>query len=380
MQPVDSDTSKGSVISALPGDVGEGPHFMPDATHGVVRATGADDLERAGVRILMTNAFHLMLRPGITTLRALGGAKKFLGWSGVIATDSGGFQAYSLIRQNSRYGCIHDNGLTVLPDGATDKIALTPEKAIQNQLRLGGDILFCLDDCTHPSDALAEQELSVRRTISWARSCREAFDRVLNERHIDVGERPRLFAVVQGGNNVALRKTCAEALLEIGFEGFGFGGWPINEDGELVRDMLELTRSLIPERFPMHALGVGHPASVVECTRMGYDLFDSALPTRDGRRGRLYSFKDVAPDLSKDSQDWFKMIYIQDERYMKDARPLAFDCPGPCCTRYSRGYLRHLCRIEDALFYRLATLHNLIFMRRLTDFLRIAMVSRRNQS
>lgn len=354
----------------LPGGLGPGPHFMPDATYGVVRATGPDDLERAGVRIVMTNAFHLMLRPGITTVRALGGVKGLLGWPGVVATDSGGFQAYSLIRQNARYGRIDRHGLTFVPEGSSDKIALTPEKAIQNQLRLGGDLLFCLDDCTHPEDPPAEQEESVRRTVEWARVCRTAFDRGLEQRQASPATRPRLFGVIQGGRNPQLRRACAEALLEIGFDGFGFGGWPLDDDGALMADILQLTRELVPGKYPMHALGVGHPASVAACTRMGYALFDSALPTRDARRGRLYTFTTAQPDPSGEARDWFRTVYIQDERHLKDSRPLDDGCPGPCCTRHSRGYLHHLHRIEDALYFRLATLHNLHFMRRLTDALR----------
>jgi queuine tRNA-ribosyltransferase len=365
-------TDVAHTAARLPAALGPGPHFMPDATYGVVRATGPDDLERAGVRIVMTNAFHLMIRPGITTVRALGGVKSLLGWNGVVATDSGGFQAFSLIRQNSRYGRIDAHGLTVIPEGATDRISLTPEKAVQNQLRLGGDILFCLDDCTHPSDPADQQELSVRRTIAWARDCKEAFVHGLAQRRtdLDAPDRPRLFGVIQGGRSPELRRACAEALLEIGFDGYGFGGWPIDEDGELLRDMLQLTRELVPRPFPMHALGVGHPGSVAACSRMGYDLFDSALPTRDARRGRLYAFRSVDPDLRRDPKEWLETVYIQDERHMKDDRPLSEGCTGPCCTRHSRGYLHHLHRIEDALYLRLATLHNLAFMRRLTDLLR----------
>lgn len=355
---------------ALPASLGPGPHFMPDATYGVVRATGPDDLERAGVRIVMTNAFHLMIRPGITTVTALGGVKPLLGWKGTVATDSGGFQAFSLLRQNPRHGRIDNHGLTVTPEGADDKITLTPEKAVQNQLRLGSDILFCLDDCTHPGDTPEVQETSVRRTLLWARACKQAFTEALQRRRPEAPPPPRLFGVIQGGRNPALRRACAEALLEIGFDGFGFGGWPIDEEGELVRDMLQLTRELVPRTFPMHALGVGHPASVVACTRMGYDLFDSALPTRDARRGRLYTFRTPAPDLHREPREWFERLYLQDDRHRKDDSPLDPDCPGPCCTRHSRGYLHHLHRIEDALFLRLATIHNLLFMRRLTDLLR----------
>jgi queuine tRNA-ribosyltransferase len=332
---------------------------------------GCDDLERAGVQILMANAFHLMLRPGIATVRSLGGLHSFLGWQQTIATDSGGFQAYSLIRQNKRYGHLDDRGLTFIPEGSREKLLLTPEKAIQNQLRLGSDLLFCLDDCTHPDDDAREQSLSVERTMQWARACRSAFDSGLAQlRADDSRPRPMLYAVIQGGRSESLRRQCAQALLEIGFDGFGYGGWPIGEDGHLLRESIALTRELIPREFPMHALGIGHPASVVECARMGYSLFDSALPTRDARRGRLYAFRSPTPAAHGTPEDWLEMVFIEDDRYWKDSRPVSETCTGICCTRYSRGYLRHLKQIEDGLYSRLATIHNLTFMTQLTAVLR----------
>jgi queuine tRNA-ribosyltransferase len=364
-EPPAEEGGGGDPVSLL----GAGPHFMPDATYGVVRATGADDLERAGVQIVMTNAFHLMLRPGMSTLRALGGAKAFLGWKGPLATDSGGFQAYSLIRENRKYGRIDDRGLTFLPAGNRDKLLLGPEKAIQNQLRLGSDILFCLDDCTHPDDSAGEQEKSVRRTIAWARACKVAFTKALAQSKQLKQAKPLLFGVLQGGRDPSLRRICAEALVEIGFDGFGYGGWPIDDQGNLMRDMLQLSRELVPPQFAMHALGVGHPGSVVTCARLGYKFFDSALPTRDARRGRLYCFTRESPELGSELKDWMDFLYIQDERHIKDSRPLSEFCTGPCCARYSRGYLQHLNRIEDVLYPRLATIHNLLFMRRLTELL-----------
>ncbi len=173
------------------------PIFMPDATYGAVRALGAADLEACGVEVVMTNAFHLAQRPGTTTVRALGGIHRMLGFNGLVATDSGGFQAFSLIRQNEQYGRITEGGLVFYPDGG-GRLKLSPENAINNQLRLGSDILFCLDDCTHPDDPQSEQEASVRRTIAWAKACKSAFTAQLAQRRMD-GRQPRLFAVVQGG-------------------------------------------------------------------------------------------------------------------------------------------------------------------------------------
>ncbi|HWT30799.1 MAG TPA: tRNA guanosine(34) transglycosylase Tgt [Propylenella sp.] len=346
----------------------DGIVFMPDATYGVVRSVGPDDLAAAGVRIVMTNSYHLSRRPGVTTVQALGGVKTMLGWDKPIATDSGGFQAYSIIRSNPKLGRVSRDGLVFSTEARQPPIRLTPEKAIQNQLRIGSDILFCLDDCTHAEADDSEQELSVERTIAWARRCKDAFERGVSQRRFS-GEPPRLFAVVQGGRNLGLRRRCAEALLEIGFDGFGYGGWPIDEQGQLLADLLEMTRDLIPAELPMHALGVGHPASIVACAGFGYTLFDSALPTRDARRGRLYTFREAAPEIDRPAGEWLQFIYIDDDKHIKSAAPISSHCPCPVCQRFSRGYLRHLSQLEDGLFFRFATIHNLSFMRQLTDLI-----------
>lgn len=344
--------------------------YMPDATRGVVRALGGDELEAAGVRVVMSNVYHLSRRPGISTVNALGGVGAMMGWTGPIVTDSGGFQAYSLIRQNPDLGSISAQGLSFSPDPGEKRIRLTPERSIQSQLRLRSDVLFCLDDCTHPDAPDADQRASVERTVQWAAQSKRTFEQLLGQQRTPPAERPLLYAVVQGGRDEGLRRQCAERLLEIGFDGYGYGGWPIDEDGQLVSDLLSLTRQLIPPQWPMHALGVGHPASIVACARMGYRSFDSALPTRDARRGRLYAMTGPmggAAQIDAPQKSWLEMIYIADERYARDRRPLDESCGCLGCQRYSRGYLRHLARLEEPLFYRLATLHNLTFMRRLTD-------------
>jgi len=336
------------------------PAFLPDATLGVVRAVDSGDLAAVGVTALVMNLFHLMQQPGSSTVQALGGLHAMSGWPGPILTDSGGFQAYSLIREQPKLGTLTDNGILLRPEGADRKVYLTPEKCVQLQLSYGADIVMCLDDCTHIDDPLAVQELSVQRTVAWARRCRIEFDRLLAQKK-SMDRMPQLFAVVQGGGSAELRKACAEALLEIGFDGYGYGGWPLDADGNLVHEMLDLTRGLIPAQFPLHALGVGHPVNVAAGVALGYATFDSALPTRDARRGRLYTFTG-APGAHG---GWFRFLYVTDDKYIKDARPVDEHCDCPTCRRYSRGYLRHLYRANEAAFQRLTTLHNLRFMVRL---------------
>lgn len=345
------------VALSLPHGVLPMPTFLPDATLGVVRAVDSADVANCGIRGLVMNTFHLMQNPGSSTVAALGGLHRMSGWRGPIITDSGGFQAFSLIRENARYGTITEDGFTIRPEGSDRKLQLTPEKCVQLQVAYGADVVMCLDQCTHVDDGPEVQAAAVRRTLSWAGRCRAEFDRLMAQKRLAADERPRLFAVVQGGGLPDLRAECAAALLAIGFDGYGYGGWPLDAEGQLVDDMLRLTRRLIPPQYPMHALGVGHPASIAACAALGYGIFDSALPTRDARRGRLYTRRESG----------FRYLYITDDKYIKAGEPVEADCDCLTCTRYSRGYLRHLHRANEAAFQRLATIHNLRFMARWMD-------------
>ena len=222
------------------------PVFLPDATRAVVRAVDSADLESVGVTGLVMSAFHLMQHPGSSTVKALGGLHAMTGWRRPIVTDSGGFQAWSLIRENPKNGTLTDKGIVFRPQGGADKIVLTPEKSIQLQLAYGADVVICLDDCTHSDDPDATQRESVRRTIAWAKRCKDEFTRLSPARPESAA--PLLFGVIQGGGSYPLRTECAQALLEIGFDGFGFGGYPLDGDGRLLTDILAHTRSLVPMR------------------------------------------------------------------------------------------------------------------------------------
>lgn len=349
------------------------PQYLPDATFGQVRTVDAEAVAECGIQALMMNTFHLMQKPGATTVKSLGGLHRFSGWEKAIFTDSGGFQAYSLIRQNSKFGSLTDNGISFLPENGGRKFLLTPEKCVQLQVSFDSEVIFCLDDCTHIDDAQSEQEKSVSRTIQWALRCRREFDRLMEEKKLAEAQRPKLFGVVQGGNSPELRRRCAEALLESGFDGYGYGGWPLDEGGSLVEEMIALTRELIPDEYPLHALGVGHPPYIARCAEMGYGLFDSAMPTRDARHGRLYRFKIIPqPSQLAKSADWFEYVYATDKRYIKSSGPVEEGCGCPVCQTYSLGYLRHLYKLNDILYQRLATQHNLWFMARLMGLLKAA--------
>jgi len=345
------------------------PAFLPDATSGYVRAVDSQDLERVNIQALVMNTFHLMQKPGSSTIQSFNGLHQFANWPGVIITDSGGFQAYSLIHQSDQFGSLSDKGIVFHPEGQKRKFILTPEKSVQLQVSYDSDVVICLDDCTHVDASREEQELSVNRTLDWAKRCKKEYMHQMDQRNLDKDDRPLIFGVIQGGGYPDLREKCAEGLLEIGFDGYGYGGWPLDSGGNLLIEMVSLTRSLIPEEFPMHALGIGHPINLQKTYKIGYDIFDCALPTRDARHGRLMRYTQ-SPQSTLQGDKWFEYVYIQDKKYIKDTRPISEYCDCPVCSHYSLGYLRHLFKTGDWLYQRLATLHNLRFMTQLTERLR----------
>ena len=338
------------------------PAFLPDGTRAVVRTVDTGDLEASGVRAFMVNALHLGSHPGTKLLARLGGVHRFMDWKGIVATDSGGFQVLSLVTENKKLGQVSKNGFSYRLDKAAPKKLLTPEKCIQKQFQLGSDIMFCLDHCTHPSSDHANQVQSVEHTVAWAKRCREEFDRRCGD------QAPLLFAIVQGGPDPGLRRECAERLLEVGFDGYGFGGWPIAEDGGLV-DMVSHVAELVPAGTPLHGLGIGKPENVVAAFAAGYRMFDCVIPTRDARHRRVYTLRTPPSLSSPTSRDFYQCLYMQDDSHMGADHPLDATCDCLTCRRYSRAYLYHLFKVNDVLAQRLATIHNLRFYTRLIEHL-----------
>jgi len=346
------------------------PLFMPDATFGFVRSLDAVDLKRCGIQAVVMNVFHLMQSPGSSVIQGLGGLHGFSGWDRPIITDSGGFQAYSLIRQNSGSGNITKRGILFRPKNFNRKLLLTPEKSIQLQLRYGSDLLICLDDCTHVDDPRETQMESVDRTIHWAERCKSEFTKLIRQRGTHDAVRPLLFAVVQGGGSYDLRRNSAEALLEMGFNGYAYGGYPLDNEGNLLASMMRYTRELIPREFPMIALGVGEPRNIVKCIEMGYELFDSSLPTRDARQGRLYVFKSDLYHERAWEEKGIGYLYIRDMKHIKDKGPVSPHCDCLTCSEHSLAFLHHLYEMKDPLYFRLATIHNLRFMTLLVEHMK----------
>jgi queuine tRNA-ribosyltransferase len=339
------------------------PTFFPDATRAVVRTVDADDLRRCGVPGLVVNAFHLAGTPGVGLIKSQGGAHRFMGWDRPVIADSGGFQAMSMIRENARYGTISDGGITFTNPEAKGRgrLKLTPEKCIQIQFDLGADIMMCLDDCPRPDANGQEVDEAVRRTLSWAGRCKAEYERQLDIRRLEGDARPLILGIIHGGYDPAVRRRCAEGLLSLGFDGYGFGGWPLHPEGGLAEETLALTAGLMPDHLLKYALGVGSPANIVRCWEMGYQVYDCVLPTRDARHRRLY-----CEDPERGSFA-YRFLYLQDDVHKRDSRPVSEVCDCPCCARYSRSYLHHLFQIGDGLAQRLATMHNLRFYVRLME-------------
>jgi len=345
------------------------PVYFPDATRGVVRTVDSQDLEACGVRGVVANVFHLSTRPGAGLIKQAGGIHDFMGWRRPVASDSGGFQLMSMIRENPRYGTITRRGIHFTDlDGTRKKVLFTPERSIRLQFDLGADLMVCLDDCPSPDASPEEVRTSVARTVHWAERCRAEFDRQIKARGRRDGPGPLLFGVVQGGYDREMRELCARELLPLNFDGFGFGGWPLTPEGELAAEMLAFTAGLIPEHLPRFALGVGKPEHIVACYRMGWRIFDCVLPTRDARHGRLYVYDAAnldAVDLL--APDFYRFVYIRDGKHKREGEPVSAACDCPCCRNYSLAYLHHLFDIGDPLGLRLATLHNLRFYTQLME-------------
>ena len=346
------------------------PAFFPDATYGAVRASGFEDVESAGLFGLEMNSYHLYSRPGARLIKTLGGLRGFTGYRGAILTDSGGFQLYSMIRENADYGEIREKEILFRPDRGAEKTHFTPEKCIQAQFMYGSDIMMALDLCTHPDDPAEDQRRSVELTVKWGRRCREEYDRLVKGVK---GERPLLFGIVQGGRDRALRMECGQRLEEIGFDGYGFGGWPTDENGGMLYDVLQMAADAMPDGKVKYAMGVGRPEEIARLTEMGYSLFDCVIPTREARHQRLYVFDDgmdTPEGVRRADGKFYHFHYAMDDAHTRGGEPVDRSCDCPLCRRYSRAYLQHLFKVGDAQAQRLATAHNLRFYGRLMENLR----------
>jgi queuine tRNA-ribosyltransferase len=338
------------------------PVFMPDATRGLVKLLSSQELKKAGTEAIVVNTYHLYLQPGVEIIKEAGGAHNFMDWNRPILSDSGGFQVFSLIHNNPKMGKIEEDKVIFTSPLNGKKLEFTPEKSIQIQFDLGVDMMVCLDDCP-PNDTRPENmELSVKRTIKWAAKCKNEYEKQLKRRKIPTERRPLLFSVIQGGDDIELRKRCARELCDIGFDGYGFGAMPLNAEGEFNDQLLKKVAELIPDNSLKLALGVGNPEDIVKCFGWGWDMFDCVIPTREGRHGKLM-FRNKENELY--SQNFYDSLNIVNAKFKKDFSSINKDSSLKELNNYSRAYLHHLFRIKDPLGYRLASLNNLEFYSRL---------------
>lgn len=328
------------------------PLFFPDATKAVVRSVDSQDVMATKTPGILVNTLHLYLDLGQRVLKQFGGIGKLMGWPGALISDSGGFQVMSLAKKGS--GKVTDEGVSFHLNKKR-KILLTPEKSIDFQLKLKTDLLVVLDDFTPPDASRSQAEATVKRTIEWAKRSKAEFDQQCADRE----SKPYLVGVVQGGFFPDLRQECSLRLAEIGFDGYGYGGWPMRSDGGFDYESAQIIAANTPKNSWLYGLGIGKPDEVVNLVKMGYQIFDCVLPTRDARHGRLY--------VSADNEKGFAYFTPDKERHYYDESPVDSECDCLLCTHYSRAYLRHLFKIEDLTAVRLATIHNLRFYSRICE-------------
>jgi queuine tRNA-ribosyltransferase len=315
------------------GDV-ETPAFMPVATAGAVKALTQKQVEELGAQILLSNTYHLMLRPGADRVRSLGGLHRLIGWSRPILTDSGGFQVASLAALRK----VDDDGVTFRSHLDGSEHRLTPESAVEIQEKLGSDVAMVLDECLLYPAERTDVARAARRSIEWAERAQRA-------------QTPRseqaLFGIVQGGAYEDLRRENARALVELGFPGYGIGGLAVGEPKEKMREMTVATTEELPEDRPRYLMGAGTPLDILESVALGVDMFDCVLPTRNARNGTLFT---SAGRLS-----------IKNARFADDDGPLDESCTCYTCSGFSRAYLRHLFVAKEMTSATLNTIHNLHF-------------------
>ena len=344
------------------------PLFMPDATRGFIKTCSQAELKKAGISALVVNTFHLFLQPGLRVIKKAGGIHQFMNWSGPLLSDSGGFQIFSLIHQNKSLGRITEEGAIFKSplDGSRQEIS--PEKSIQIQFDLGTDFIVCLDDCPPHELSLSDMEQSVERTIRWARRSRQEYIRQIKKRKMIEGHRPHLVAVVQGGLSIDLRKKCLEALMEIENEKFlgekviftvyGFGGRPVDEAGKFLDKILSFTAQIIPDDRIKFALGIGSPADIYRCYQMGWNAFDCVIPSREGRHGRLYQFKDKTEIKSI---NFYNTLNIKQAKYRESFKTINSQSQFKELQEHSLAYLHHLFKLNEGLAFKWASLNNLEF-------------------
>lgn len=323
----------------------ETPIFMPVGTLATVKTQSPEDLKQMNAQIILSNTYHLFLRPGDDIVKEAGGLHSFMNWDSPILTDSGGFQVFSLSNMRK----IEEEGVHFKNHLNGEKLFISPEKATQIQNNLGADIMMAFDECApYPADREYVKQ-SLERTTRWAERCLKAHQRPHDQ---------ALFGIVQGGMYADLREQSAREITSLDFPGYAIGGLSVGEPKDLMNEVLESTTPLLPQNKARYLMGVGSPDALLDGVIRGVDMFDCVLPTRIGRNGTTMTSEG--------------RLVIRNAKYARDFRPLDEKCDCYTCTNYSRAYIRHLVKCDETFGFRLTSYHNLYFLLKLMENIREA--------
>jgi queuine tRNA-ribosyltransferase len=330
------------------------PAFMPVGTAATVKAMRPEEVRASGADIILGNTYHLMLRPGAERVAKLGGLHRFMGWDRPILTDSGGYQVMSL----SDLTKVTEDGVSFKSHLDGSRHMLSPERSIEIQRLLGSDIVMAFDELVPTTSTRETQAAAMERSMRWAKRSREAFDG--GSEH---AERAALFGIQQGALDEELRKSSADALIDIGFDGYAVGGLAVGEGQEAMFACLDFAPRQLPADKPRYLMGVGKPTDIVGAVERGIDMFDCVLPTRSGRNGQAFTADGP--------------LNLRNARFAEDREPIEPGCPCPTCSSFERAYVHHLVKSGEILGAMLMTQHNLWFYQRLMHDLRDAIGEQR---
>ncbi len=325
------------------------PFFMPIATRGAIKTISPDELKKLGAQIVLSNTYHLLLRPGLEVIKKADGLHNFMNWPGPILTDSGGFQVFSLAKLRK----ITDKGVEFRDDVDGTKHLLTPQRAIDIQKTLGSDIMLVFDECVGYPVTKKKVAEAVKRTTDWARQSKK------------IKAQGQVFGIIQGSVYKDLRLRSLKEISKLNFDGYAIGGLAVGEPIKKMYQVLDWLKTELPENKPRYLMGLGKPEQIVEAVKRGIDMFDCVIPTRNARHGLIYRFRNQSI-----KGNFYEQFNIKLAKYKMDTRPMYAKCDCYTCQNFSKAYLRHLFLTKEPLGLRLATIHNLRFYLQLMERIR----------